>query len=310
MSATITYDTGTTVTFNTSNIAGLKTPLEAIGLTSSKLVVDTATELIYKVTKGTGTYADTYLRIYTLSSNFFFQVGSGLTDSTMTGSGPIRRFAYSTQPNFYVRTTLTSDNTFGLAQFYNTASTTAPAFQLGYVQATNTALTAATIPLTEGLLSTHTASSTVYNTSNARMAWRYSDSNYGYVYYENSSGTASLSSPHGLGYVESTTRLGTRDYYMLGCTGEGIGTSANLPTNPAANYIPPYAAQYGLQFAEGSSQGVIPNVPIFSGGRIMGYNSNLVFCSPELAIGDRVVVNQGTEEYVKLDGHGIAVRQV
>jgi hypothetical protein len=310
MAATITYDTGTTVTFSTSSIANLKTPLAAIGLTASMLEVDTATNLIYKVTKGTGTYADTYLRLYVSSSDFSMQIGTGLSGSTLTGAGTARRFAYSTQPSFYVRTILTSDGTFGLAQFYKTSDTNVPAFQIGYVQATNTAITATTIPLTAGLISTHNTSSTIYPAYHAHNGWKYNNYNAGFIWYANSTGSSTATNQYGLGYMESVTRLGTRDYYMLGCTGEGVGRDSSTHNGATSVQLTPYAVNFGLQFAEGSSQGVIPNVPIFSGGRIMGYNSNLVFCSPDLAIGDRIVVNQGSEEYVKIDSHGIAVRQV
>lgn len=310
MAATITFDTGTVITPSVTNLTFLKTPLEAIGLVAANLVKDTTTELIYKITKGTGTYADTYLRFFTQSSStIVLQMGTGYdsTNQVITGAGTSRRIAYSTQYSCYVRSILTSDNTLGLLQFVRTDNSQIH-FQIGYTQPTNTALTAGTVPLTAGLINTGTQSSTFYNTSSALYGWRFSYNEP--ALYENGAGGSNLYlSNDGLGYLETNRRYGTRDYYMLGCSGEYISGTTGTPGYNTVEPIP-FAVGYGLQFSEGSSQGIIPNVPIFSGGRVIGYNSNLAYCSPTIAIGDRIIVTPSTEEYIKIDGHGVAVRQV
>jgi hypothetical protein len=310
MAATITFDTSATTTINNTSVAWVKALGPAIGLADSALVKDTATEIIYKITQGSGTYADTYMRIRVISPYFYIQLGTGYNSGTgvLTGAGTERLMRYdpTAYRYVYVRTTLTSDNTFGLLQVCDTTNINSIDFALGYVKPTNTNLTAATIPLTAGLGYAWRSSSRYYNYRSTNTQSDF------HPRYQSTDGTPNsvLVGYNNAGYVHPGTSYGTRTDYMLGMSGDVQSQSTNTgASGGTAGCVCP-AIGFGLHYSEGSSQGVVPNVPIFSGGRVIGYNSNLAYCSPALVIGDRIVVSQGVEEYVKIDDSGIAVRQV
>jgi hypothetical protein len=319
MPATITYNTASTTSVVLSSIASIKAQNPAIGLADSAIVRETSTELIYKITQGTGTYADTYLRLHTTSSvNLFLTLGTGFDSGTnvITGAGTSRRIFYqSGTASYYVRTIVTSDNTVGLAQFVNT-STGLPVCAWGYVKPTNTSITAASNPLTNGLGTYYGASQTYYYrnayiTGDGGAFTNTGGDNFS-PWYKISTGYEGLNQSGNLCYTEPSKRLGSLNAFMLGAGGIpfGYASSTGSITSDTVLVVPLYSATFALQYTEGGNSAVIPNVPIFSGGRPLGYNSNLAFCSPRLVSGDRIIVTSGTEEYVALDATGVAVRQV
>lgn len=279
MPATITTNLATTTSF--ASIADLKATMPSIGLADSQIVDETASQIVYKVTKGSGTYADFYIRLYDNG----IQCGSGWddTNSVLTGAGTARPGPQLTGSH-YTRSFLSSDGTVGLYQQIST-STGFVTKVWGYIQPTNTALTAANIPLTQGI-------SFGASTGN--------------IQYENNAGQlATFNNQSPMQYAESTQRYGSlNDWGVNQSSGLTLRSQISYPASGPIGYF------YGLQKTEAGSQAVMPNVPLFSGGRCIGYNSNLVYCSPELLPGDRIVVSQGTEEYVVIGSNGIAIRQI
>ena len=106
----------------------------------------------------------------------------------------------------------------------------------------------------------------------------------------------------------SATKKGTSSY-------GGLGQSHNLvgSTNSGSlTYFGPvtYSVAFGLNNNIDGSMPIIPNVPITSGGVPIGYNSNLVFCPPNLNPGDNIIITAGSEEYTVISSDGVAIRRI
>jgi hypothetical protein len=280
MASTITTNLATTTSFAT--IADFKATCPSIGLQDSQIQSETTQYIVYKITNGAGTYADLYLRF----ANNSVQAGTGWdsVNSVLTGAGTLRP-GPSLSGSHYTRSYLTSDGTVGLYQQIST-TTGFVTNVWGYIKPTNTTLTASTIPLTQGIGRGTGCVGGYFNNSGAN------------VYYTNYSS---------LGYAESTQRYGSLNDWQV-----NISNAVTWVVSFQSNYWAslPLSVAFNLQKTEAGSQGIMPNLPIFSGGRCIGYNSNLVLCSPELLPGDRIVVSQGTEEYVVIGSNGVALRQI
>ena len=132
----------------------------------------------------------------------------------------------------------------------------------GYIQPTNTAETAATIPLTWGIgsISPHRSTSYQYATGNYGQAWNSTDGT-SQMYDKN--GTLGTPSKHfNTRWFETATKKGTR---VHGGLGHSEGSHGYYNVN--------WSNAFQLQYNIGGNQQVVPNVMLFSGGAPVGYLS-------------------------------------
>lgn len=267
MAATISAYSATT--FLTTSVDWMKNLFTAINVPESAIVYTgnttaNGTALVYKLTKGTGTYADLYARVYVASNpnysgnTWWVQIGSGwdATNNVLTGAGTAAYLtgSVSTSQSYvnrfsYFKTVTTADDSVRILMWFDSNYGHQGSF--GFVQATNTTLTANDCMLTFG-------AATGYNNTNLVHIKPDNTSAYG---------------PNG------SSELVAKQYASLTSLKDGV-----YP--------------------------VTPNAPIVSHGYPIGYNSNLALASTNLNGLDRVIVNQGTEEYVALDGNGLMIREV
>lgn len=273
MPATITRNVPTT--FDATNISYIKGLMTAIGLPTSAIVYETTSEAIYKITRGTGTYADTYVRWYTLATTLLsagnagwgFQVGTGFASNAITGTNAIGVFpANNSGPSnvSYYTSIVSSDNTVRSLLTFNNAYSYTGSFAL--IQPTNTSLTASNAPLT-------------------------------YCYSAHMPGTTAGTNPPAASQVRSIDTA----QYGANTGAIGLGTFQTLSFSNGLSLSTPKAGVYGVS----------PNVPICSGGWPIGYNTNLAFVSSTFLVGDRVIVTAGSEEYMVMDRFtGVAIREI
>ena len=314
MTATITvtaadYPYSTDTDFRTSVKAGLA----GIGITSGQIEYDTGAHVICKISNGSGTYADNFIRFERNGQTTYshtMQMGTGYTSgSTVDGAGV-------EQPGFYVATTSkkhryikADDGTFGVVQILNETTDVCEA-SYGFIKPTNTTQTAADIPLVMGLgsfksntIQTGTSGAGFdstnfsYNLNGAMRYWDTSSSNY-----------VSINSLGNVRMLFSATKKGSNSYGALGSTITASGGSASNSSTYFGNTA--HSVTFGLQNNISGDVPIVPNVPVLSGGVPIGYNSNLVFCPPNLNPGDNIVITAGTEEYTVISSDGVAIRKV
>ena len=316
----VTITTQSDVTFDTSAsandmISKIKALMPSIGLANSAIQFEDNTTLIYKITKGSGTYQDVYMKLRDddQSSYRYLQMtmGTGYDSSTndITGKGNASTdggegtvFHYYDQngnntETFRVKTALASDGTFGMIYFTNDV-TSEPEGCFGYIQATNTTETANTIPLTWGLGAVCYYRTNYYNYSSGQygQAWNVVDST-SYMYDKNGTSNTTPSRFFNTRWFETATKKGDRVHGGLGHS-EGSHQYYNI------NWSNGFQLQYNI----GGNQQVVPNVMLFSGGVPVGYNSNLAYVATDLTVFDNIIVSSGSEEYSVISGDGIAVR--
>lgn len=269
---------GASTTFNaaTFDTTGIKALMTAIAVPNSSIVYDSSGTVIYKITVGTGTYADIYVRISPLyGSNFggattgmAVTVGTNQTTGTLSGAGNTHfLFPNTNQPASYpsllpatFRTVATTDNTVRGAIFMNGS---VYAGCLLFVQATSTTKTAANQQLMH--VATGWANVTASTIATPTV---------GYVYPAN---------PAGFGPTANST---------------ASSVTLNLPNI------------FGLNTPSGDgTYPVVPNLPLLSNGWPWGSNVNLAVGSPNLLPFDRILVTAGSEEYRHL-AQGLYVREV
>lgn len=317
MTATITvtaadYNYGLSVD---SFRSALKDGLAGIGITSGQIVYDSVSHVICKISNGSGTYADNYLRFEKsgLASSNTMQMGTGWTSGTeVTGAGTEQGGFYAPNGNFKHRIIKADDGTFGVVQIVSD-STNLPIGMYGYVMPTNTTETANSIPLVMGLGSIHsynggqngttlgpvlgTASNPLYNLNSVALRYRNSLGSYLYL---NSEGNMRM--------IYSATKKGNNTFDALGSSALGFGGNSSSSDQYLGNAV--YSIAFGLDSTIDGNVPIMPNVPIKSGGVAIGYNSNLVFCPPNLIPGDNIIVSAGVEEYTVISSDGIAIRRV
>ena len=315
----VTITTQSNVTFDSSAsandmISKIKALMPSIGLANSAIQFEDNTTLIYQITKGSGTYANTYMKLKSaqVSNHMYLQMvmGTGYDSSTndITGKGNANtndgegtvlhyynNYGNSTE-TFRVKTASASDGTFGMIYFTNDVNSE-PEGCFGYIQPTNTTETAATIPLTWGLgtISYHQSTSYYYSTGNYGNAWNTADSSS--QMYDKNGTIGTPSRFFNTRWFETATKKGTRVHGGLGHS-EGSHYYYNINWSNA----------FQLQYNIGGNQQVVPNVMLFSGGVPVGYNSNLAYVATDLTVFDNIIVSSGSEEYTVISGDGIAVR--
>ena len=316
----VTITTQSDVTFDESAsandmISKIKALMPSIGLANSAIQFEDNTTLIYKITKGSGTYQDVYMKLkdddYSTYHYLQMTMGTGYDSSTndITGKGNANTndgegtvlHYYDQSGNstetFRVKTALASDGTFGMIYFTNDV-TSEPEGCFGYIQATNTTETANTIPLTWGLgaIAYYRDSNYYFSTGQYGQAWNTIDSG-SWMVDKNGNSNTTPSRFFNTRWFETATKKGTR---VHGGLGHSEGTHYNYNIN--------WSNGFQLQYNIGGNQQVVPNVMLFSGGVPVGYNSNLAYVATDLAVFDNIIVSSGSEEYSVISGDGVAVR--
>ena len=304
MTATITLDS-TDYNYYSSFNANLTTGLAGIGVTSGQIVYDASNILIAKITNGTGTYADNYLRFErngVTSYAHSLTMGTGWTSgSDVTGGGVEYGVFYAANVNKRNRYIKSTDGTVGIVQVLN-SSTSVVEGSYGFIKPTNTTETAADIPLVMGLGSSWG--------NNAASGATYASLTGGQLRYWNFSSNAYVNvQSHGnLKLHFADAKKGSRSYGGLGQSVELFGGGSSGSSGYFGSAV--HSVVHGIQNNIDGSIPIIPNVPIVSGGVPIGYNSNLAFCPPNLNPGDNIVVTSGSEEYTVISNDGIAIRRV
>lgn len=315
MTATITVDTTAYNYYGVNDFrASVKTGLAGIGVTAGQIVYDSVSHVICKISNGTGTYADNYIRFENNGNTTYahsMQMGTGYSSGTnVTGAGLEQAAFYAGTNSVNHRYIKADDGSFGVVQILNANSGTCEG-SYGFIKPTNTTQTAADIPLVMGLGSIKgnavqtgitgagfDANPTIYSMT------------YGYLRYWNSSSNSyvSINSPGNMRVLFSATKKGNNSYGALGSTVVPHGGYSSSSVSYFGQTA--YSVAYGCHNNISGSIPIIPNLPLMSGGVPIGYNSNLVLCPPNLNPGDNIIVSAGTEEYTVVTSDGIAIRKV
>ena len=308
MTATVTLDTTgydyyqTETNFRTS----IKTGLAGIGVTTGQIEYDSGAQVICKISNGSGTYADNFIRFERNGNGtgrHSIQMGTGYSSgSEVTGAGTeFSAFYDNTNGNQhdhrYIKAT---DGTFGVVQLVNN-STNLVEGCYGFIKPTNTTQTAADIPLVMGIGSVYG-----FNTQSGAT----SASLNSYLRYWNTPTSTYVSiNAHGnMRFHFSDTKKGTQYASALGSSHMTWGGT----NSSSATYFgySCHSVNFGLHNNIDGSLPIVPNVPVLSGDVPIGYNSNLVFCPPNLNPGDNIIITAGSEEYTVISCDGIAIRRV
>ena len=315
MTATITVTAGIHTYYSAqSNFrTAVKAGLAGIGVTSGQIEYDTGTVVICKISNGSGTYADNYLRFEQNGNTtraHSMQMGTGYSSGAdVTGAGVEQAGFYATSTTKKHRYIKADDGTFGVVQILNETTDVCEG-SYGFIKPTNTTQTAADIPLVMGLSSFKSntiqtgtngagfdASNFSYNLTGTMRYWDTSSSNY-----------VAINSPGNVRMLFSATKKGSNSYGALGSTVTASGGSGSSSVTYFGQTA--HSVSFGLQNNISGDVPIVPNVPIMSGGVPIGYNSNLVFCPPNLNPGDNIVISAGTEEYTVISSDGVAIRKV
>tara|TARA_B100001939_G_scaffold179672_1_gene154958 strand:- start:3953 stop:4897 length:945 start_codon:yes stop_codon:yes gene_type:complete len=314
MTATITV-TGADHNYNSSQATfrtAVKAGLAGIGVTTGQIEYDSGSHVICKISNGSGTYADNFIRFEQNGHTTYahsMQMGTGYSSGTeVTGAG-------IEQPGFYSinakkhRYIKANDGTFGVVQILN-SSTDVCEGSYGFIKPTNTTQTAADIPLVMGLGSIKGSAVQTGANGAGFDAANFSYNLSGFIRYWDSSSNSyvSINSPGNLRLLFSGTKKGSNSYGALGSTVFAFGGQSSTSTNYFGQSV--HSVSYGLHNNIDGNLPIVPNVPIMSGGVPIGYNSNLVFCPPNLNPGDNIVITAGSEEYTVISSDGIAIRKV
>ncbi len=154
MTATITVTTGHYYNNDSNFRTSVKAGLAGIGVTAGQIEYDTGSHVICKISSGSGTYADDYLRFERNGNTTYahsMQMGTGWTSGTdVTGAGLEQAGFYVTNSSKKQRTIKSDDGTFGIVQILKDTSDVCEG-SYGFVIPTNTTQTAANIPLVKEL---------------------------------------------------------------------------------------------------------------------------------------------------------------
>ena len=147
------YTYGADADFRTSVVAGLA----ALGITGSDIVYNAGAAVIAKISNGTGTYANNYLRFRedgSSSNRHLVRMGTGYTSGDdVTGSITSSNAGfYATSTAVKHRTIKADDGSFGVVQLLN-SSTNSVESLYGFIKTTNSTESAANIPLAVGICS-------------------------------------------------------------------------------------------------------------------------------------------------------------
>jgi hypothetical protein len=280
MAATITRFTAAPA-FQATNVSYIKDIMTSLGIATSAIVYETTTEAIYKITNGAGTYADTYLRFiagtFALTghgngSGWNVQVGTGFANNAITGAGTAAPV---------MNTTTNSSNSYFAEYFTTVVSADGSYRQLMHFSGNYSYRGGFAIvrPTNTTLTANNAPLTYIAVSAGGNQTWSH--------YYARSASNAQ---------------------YGSNTAASSLAVSGSITSSYSFTYLP---NQYSLNVAKAGTYGVLPNVPILSGGWPIGYNTNLAFVSASFLPMDRVIVTAGSEEYMVVDqGTGLAVREV
>lgn len=313
MTATITHDTGTTYLLNSSTNfrTAVKAGMSALGISGSDVVYDSGSHVIFKISNGTGTYADTYHR-YEYNGNTTYAhsltVGTGWTSGSEVTGGGTESGAFYGSSTYTLRTIKADDNSFGIAQIITDGTTTVVG-QFGFVKPTTTSETAANIPLVIGVGSISGGGATGIYTS----ALSFYDNQTHYVgdysqWRNSASSNVTLQGNGNMRLVSAGVKRGAWpvDAFAqtpMGFTGQSGSSSAYFGGAPIALAL-------GLDQNLSGNVPIVPNAIVKSGGAPIGYNSNLGYTKVNQTPGDSIIVTAGSEEWYVLSSDGMCIRKV
>ena len=314
MTATITVTTADhTYYSNSTNFrTAVKAGLAGIGVTSGQIEYDSGSHVICKISNGSGTYADNYMRFEMNGSTtraHSMQMGTGYSSGTdVTGAGEEQPGFYATSVAYKHRYIKADDGSFGVVQILDSSDICIGSY--GFIKPTNTTQTAADIPLVIGLGSIKSNSIQTGVNGASFDANNFAYNLTGYVrYWEASSNSyVNINSPGNLRLLYSAVKKGNNSYGALGSTVTAFGGYQSNSSTYFGQSV--HSVNYGLQNNISGSIPIVPNLPVMSGGVPIGYNSNLVLCPPNLNPGDNIIVSSGTEEYTVISSDGVAIRKV
>ena len=313
MTATITHHTNTSYYHNAGDFRALvKAGFSALGVSGADVVYDSGSQCIFKISNGTGTYADTYHR-YSYSGNTTYAnsltVGTGWTSGSDVTGGGQEQAAFYAYGYVEFRSIKADDGSFGIVQVL-LAGTTTIVGQFGFIKPTNTTETAANIPLVIGVGSiagnisagpNNTAGISFYDT----LSYYQGDG----VRWRNSSQTNS--DLGGVGNMRLVSAAIKRGSWPVDALGQSpMGFSGSSGTSSTYFGSAPIALTFGLDQNISGNVPIIPNVVVKSGGSPIGYNSNLAYTKVNQTPGDNIIVTAGSEEYYVLSNDGICIRKV
>ena len=315
MTATITVTAADHIYYSVQDDfrTAVKAGLAGIGITAGQIEYDSGAHVICKISNGSGTYADNYLRFEQNGNTtraHSMQMGTGYSSGTeVTGAGIEQAGFYGTNAYKKHRYIKADDGTFGVVQILNSTTDVCEG-SYGFIIPTNTTQTAADIPLVMGL-SSFLSSNVQTGVSGAGFdSANFNYNLFGYIRYWDTSGNAyvSINSPGNMRVLFSGTKKGGNSYGALGSTVTAHGGQSSTSTGYFGQTA--HSVAFGLQNNISGDVPIVPNVPVMSGGVPIGYNSNLVFCPPNLNPGDNIVITAGSEEYTVISSDGIAIRKV
>lgn len=313
MTATITVTTGHSYSSDANFRTSVKAGLAALGIGADKIEYDSASHVIFKISSGSGTYVDNYLRFKRNGNTTYghsMQMGTGWTSGTdVTGGGTEQSGFYVANTSMKHRTIKADDGTFGIVQILNSTTDVCEG-SYGFVIPTNTTQTAANIPLVMGLGSIKGNGSQTGSVGAVLGTdpTTYANSNKCRYYSDSANTYTELSGEGNVRYLYSAVKKGVETYSALGHSVKCFGGTNSSSSTYFGNAV--YSISYGLANNISGQIPIIPNLPIMSGGVPIGYNSNLVLCPPNLAPGDNLIVTAGSEEYTVISADGIAIRKV
>lgn len=313
MTATITHDTSTTYSISSQVgfLSAVKAGMSALGISGSDVVYESGGIVIFKISNGTGTYADTYHR-YEHSGNSSYAhsliVGTGWTSGSSVTGGSLESAAFYGSGNVTLRTIKADDNSFGIAQVISDGTTTVNG-QFGFVKPTTTSETAANIPLVIGVGSISGASGPGTNVAGIS----YYDANTRYqgdpVRWRDASYiNQNLNSFGNMRLVSASVKRGAWPVDAFGQSPMGFTGSSG--SSSAQFGSAPIALTMGLDQNLSGNVPIVPNAIVKSGGAPIGYNSNLGYTKVNQTPGDSIIVTAGTEEWYVLSADGMCIRKV
>ena len=312
MTATVTVD-NTARNYYSSFNASLVAGFSALGITGSDVVYNSGSFVIFKVSNGTGTYADNYLKFEKngiTTYNHSLTVGTGHTaaSSTISGAGTESAAFYTNSVSCTHRTIKADDGSCGIVQIIYSGNVVG---SYGFVKPTTTTESANDISLVVGLSSIN-SNGFQNSTGTASISWRSTNARYyGYATkYQDALGTLQNVQPYGnLRNVVSAARKGNVDHDAFA---QSVASSGGTSSSASYSYMGnvPYSAAFGLDSNVDGNLPVMPNAVVKSGGIPIGYNSNLAYCKLGLNPGDNIIVTADSEEYMVISSDGLAIRTV
>ena len=247
MTATVTVDS-TARNYYSSFRDSLVAGFSALGISGSNVVYNSGNFVIFKVSSGTGTYANAYLKfelngITTYTHSLTVGTGHTASSSTISGAGTEVGAFYTNSTNYTHRTIKADDNSFGVVQILDSSDNVIGSY--GFVKPTTTTESAADTCLVIALSSIHSGYFQT-GTNYATLGYRDGYSHYqgDFSKYREVGGTQVLVQPYG--NLRSTPAAAKKGGYSY----EGFATSPVVSggqSSSSGSYygVSPYSVAFG-----------------------------------------------------------------